>query len=210
MALTITASEVDGWDTILQNVAEASSTIDLHLSYASTIHLDIALAAAVAHTGTRILVQTIGDAATGDHENWSTFMSFIACVGTGAIEATLDDPLAALSTTIDVASLTGFTVATGGTLLALIEDGTLADSELVRIISTEVDGGAGSNDLITLLDATTTPHAAPSVLHNVVEQFVIPIPFGTTAARIVWDNTYDADGDAIFVRTRVVKTTALT
>ena len=204
MALTIAGAAVDEWVSVAQNTVNVGTDIDVSDSYASSIHIGLALGAAVAHTGTQVIVQVASNA---DDEFWMEYASFIALVGTGAIEALAAEASAA-ATQLEVASLTGFTIATGGALLAFLEDTTAGAGELVRIVSTSVEGG---NDLINLADGLERTHAATtSVLHNKAATYVIPLPFGTVRARVIVDNTYDADGDVIWRKTHVVKTTALT
>lgn len=205
MALTIAGAAVDVWTEIPQNTAGEGAVVDLSDSFASTLHIDVALGDTTAHTGTRIIVQTSSGAA--DDEFWTDRYDFVACVGTANTEVILNDPLAAAATQIQVADLTGFTVATNGTLLAFLLDNTVANSELVRVVTTAVTGG---NDQINLLDGVKRERAfATSVLSNIAATFAIDLPMGTLRARVIVDNKYDADGAEAYFRTRVVKTTAV-
>ena len=205
MALTITGAALDAWALLAQNAVREGAAVDLSESFASELHIDVALGNTTAHTGTRILVQV--SSAAADDEFWTTIQDFIALVGTANTEVVLNNPLAAAASQIEVADLTGFTVATGGTLLAFLLDNTVANSELVRIVSTSVEGG---NDLINLLDPVKREHAVTtSVLSNIAATYKVEIPMGALRARVLYDNLYDADGAAIYCRTRVITTTAV-
>jgi len=205
MALTIAGEALDAWALIAQNATREGAAVDLSGSYASELHIDIALGTTTAHTGTRILVQT--SSAAADDEFWTNLCDFIAVVGTANTEVVLDDPLAAAAAQIHVADLTGFTVATGGVLLAFLLDNTVANSELIRIVSTSVEA---DNDHINLLDGVKREHAVTtSVLSNIAASYVIPIPLGCLRARVIYDNLYDADGSTVYTRTRAVTTTAI-
>jgi hypothetical protein len=205
MALTQAGSALDAWALIAQNAVREGAVVDLSDSHQSILHIDVALGNTTAHTGTRIIVQTASAAA--DDEFWTERHDFVALVGTANTEVVLDDPLAALAVQIHVADLTGFTVATGGTLLAFLLDNTVADSELIRITSTSVEG---ANDHINILDGVKRAHAVTtSVLSNIASTFAVELPLGTLRARVIIDNLYDADGATVYSRTRVTKVTAM-
>ena len=205
MALTITGAALDAWEQIAQNDVREGAAVDLSGSFASALHIDVALGNTTAHTGTRILVQA--SSAAADDEFWTTIHDFIVLVGTANTEVVLNNPLAAAASAIEVAELTGFTVATGGTLLAFLLDNTVANSELVRIVSTSVEAG---NDLINLLDPVKREHAVTtSVLSNKAATYQVDLPMGALRARVIYDNLYDADGATMYSRTRVITTTAV-
>ena len=209
MALTIGATAVDAWaltpaDASANSVREGA-VMTLSDSYASVVHVDFALGDTEAHTGTKCILQV--SSAAADDEFWSTYTEWISGIGTANTEVVLNNPLAAAATAIEVASLTGFTVATGGSLLAFLLDNTVANSEIVRIVTTSVEGG---NDLINIMEGVKREHAVTtSVLSNIVETRAIYIPIGFMRARMIYDNLYDVDGAGIYTRTRVVETTAL-
>lgn len=205
MALTMAGSAVDAWAEVAQNAVREGAVATLSDSYNSVLHIDVALSSTTAHTGTRVLVQV--SSAAADDEFWTTIHDFITLVGTGVTEAITNNPLAAAGTQISVASLTGFTVATGGTLLAFLEDATPANSELVQIISTSVEAG---DDLINLLDGVKREHANTAVLWSPAAAYAIELPMGTLRARVIYDNLYDADGSSVFTRARVTEVTAVT
>lgn len=206
MALTITPSAVDVWVLTAQNAVRPGAAIDISGSFQSVIHTDIALGDTAAHTGTRCVLQV--SSAADDDEFWTDYLEFVAAVGTANTEIVLNNPLNATETQIEVADLTGFTVATGGVLKAFMLDNTVANSELIEIVSTSVEGG---NDLINILDGVKREHViTTTVLSNIAESRQIVIPTGYLRARMIYDNLYDADGATIYTRTRVVKTTSVT
>ena len=206
MALTIAATAVDAWALTAQNAVREGDVMNLSDSFASTVFVDVALGNTTAHTGTRILLQVSSSAA--DDEFWSDLVEFVAVVGTANTEVMLNNPLAASGVQIEVADLTGFTVATGGVLQAFLLDNTVGNSEIVQIVSTSVEGG---NDLINIQDGVKRSHAVTtSVLSNVAESRAFALPGGVLRARVLYDNLYDANGATIYTRTRVVETTSLT
>ena len=205
MALTITPTAVDAWALTAQNAVREGTVMNLSDSFASMVFIDIALGDTTAHTGTRVLLQV--SSAAADDEFWTDLVEFVAVVGTANTEVVLNNPLAAAATAVEVADLTGFTVATGGVLLAFMLDNSVANSELVQIVSTSVEGG---NDLINILDGVKREHAVTTtVLSNITESRAIAIPSGVLRARVLYDNLYDANGAAIYTRTRVVETTSV-
>ena len=204
MALTITGSEVDAWALNATNTVRIGTTVDCSDSYQSVLHIDMALGThATAHIGTRVLVQCSSSAA--DNEFWTERQDFIALVGTADTEAITNNPLAAAATVITVASTTGYVPGDGDvpTLLCLLIDNTVANSELVRAVS-HVD-----NTSITLMEGVKREHANTAVLTNVAKTYAIDLPLGTIRARVIYDNEYDTAGSGIYTRTRISKTTAL-
>jgi len=205
MALTITPTAVDAWALTAQNAVREGTVMNLSDSFASMVFIDIALGDTTAHTGTRVLLQV--SSAAADDEFWTDLVEFVAVEGTANTEVVLNNPLAAAGAQVEVAELTGFTVATGGILLAFMLDNTVANSELVHIVSTSVEGG---NDLINIQDGVKREHAVTTtVLSNIAESRAIALPSGVLRARVLYDNLYDANGAAIYTRTRVVETTSV-
>lgn len=205
MALTMAGSSVDVWALIAQNTVREGAAVDLSDSYGSVLHIDAALGTAAAHIGSKILVQV--SSAAADDEFWTTIHDFVALVGTNEIEPLItDDPLAAGSTHLHVASTTNYEVglADGGTILAFVLDNTVANSELVRIVSCVNDAS------LDILDGTKRNHTLnTSVLSCITATFAIELPMGTLRARVVVDNTYDINGCTVYSRTRVSKVTAV-
>jgi len=205
MALTMAGAALDAWALIAQNAVREGAIVTCSDSYQTILHVDVALGNTTAHTGTRIIVEC--SSAAADDEFWTARQDFTALVGTANTEVVLDDPLAAAAVQIHVADLTGFAVATGGSLLAFLLDNTVANSELIRITSTSVEVG---NDHINILDGVKREHAVTTtVLSNIAATYAIELPLGTLRGRVIIDNLYDADGATVYSRTRVSKVTAL-
>lgn len=198
MALTISEETVDAWAEVAQDAFREGATKDISPNYGTILHIDVALGTETAHTGTEVLVQV--SSSTADDEFWTTLKSFVVLVGTAALEAITNNPLAVGGTSITVASTTGF--ATNGTLLFL-EDATFANSELVY------QSDFVTNTSITILDGVKREHANTAVLFNLAETFAIELPLSTLRCRVVYNNAYDPDGSTVATRTRLVKTTAL-
>jgi len=96
MALTITGAALDAWALIAQNAVREGAVVDLSGSYASILHIDMALGNTTAHTGgTRIIVETSSSAS--DDEFWTVRYDSVHLVGTANTEVVLNNPLAAAS-----------------------------------------------------------------------------------------------------------------
>jgi len=112
--------------------------------------------------------------------------------------------LTAGSTVITVASTTGYTLPTGtDNGLRYIKDATIANSEIGLQTALTV------NTNITILDGTTTEHANTAVLHNIVNSYAINIPDSANRVRVIYNNTKDAAGSTVDVRSRLSKITGI-
>jgi len=197
MAITKAVEAVTDWTAVAQNAVGESATIDCSGNYGTEIHIQAFLDSTTAHTGTKFIVQ-ISSNSSGD-EDWQTLTEFVGLIGTAATDLIEDNPLAASSTTI---TLTSHSLTTLGKWLA-IEDGTLANSELVFEV-------AQATDSITILDGTTNSHTQNTAIYDIAEPFQpVVLPFATQRARVVVDNTYDADGSSLNYKVRVTKVTAV-
>ena len=196
MAATKTTASVDDWTAVAQNTIVEGTEIDVSSSYGSTLHIQAALDTTTAHTGTRFLVQTSGN--TTGNEDWEDFVEFIGLIGTAATDLIEDNPLAAASTAI---ALTGHALTVLGKWL-LIEDGTLVNSELV------FEKSQTTNEVV-ILDGATNEHALNTAIFNVAFSKPITIPIEFVRARLIIDNSYDADGSTLNVKCRVTKVTAV-
>jgi len=197
MALTIGASAVTDWTAVAQNTIAESGIITLSSNYSTMLHLQAALDTTTAHTGTKFVVQ-VSSNATGD-EDWQSFLEFVALIGTAVTDLIEDNPLAASSTAI---ALTGHLLTTEGIWL-LIEDGTLANSELIFLASQ-------STNEIVALDGTTNAHAQNTAIFNIAISKVIQIPINAgMRARMIVDNSYDVDGSTLNFKLRTTQTTAI-
>ena len=118
----------------------------------------------------------------------------------------LDAQITAGETVVPVAATTGFVpgAADVPTLLCLLIDPTVADSELVRAVS--FDSGVS----VTIMEAVKRTHVTTtSYLANVAKTYAFDLPLGTVRARVIYDNEYDTAGSGIYTRTRITKTTVL-
>jgi len=146
--------------------------------------------AAVAHTGTRFIVQT-SSVASGDTD-WYPHADFVGLIGTAATDLIEDNPLAAGSTDI---ALTGHALTVEGKLL-FIEDATLANSEVVMEASQTVNE-------VVILDGTENAHVVNTAIFNVVMSQSVNLPSDAARARLVVDNTYDDNGSTLNCRVNV-------
>ena len=73
-------TQLQEWVIVAVNSYLATPLVDLSGVYAATLHIDIALTSAVAHTGTEIIVQIRSEDATPDE--WTNLPSFVGPTGT--------------------------------------------------------------------------------------------------------------------------------
>ena len=82
MALSKSTAEVDAWAKVTKQTSRLGAEVDVTDAYEATLHIDCALGeAAVAHTGTEIIVQT-SSSTLNENDNWSTLVKLIGPVGT--------------------------------------------------------------------------------------------------------------------------------
>lgn len=189
-------SSVQDWTAVAQNTIAKSAEADLSGVNKASLHVQAALDTTTAHTGTRFLVQISGSE-TGD-EDWQDFADFVALIGTAATDAIENDPLAAGATSI---TLTSHALTVEGKWL-LIEDGTLANSELIF-------ESASATNAITILDGTTNAHVVTTAIFNVAMNQNVALPTSAVRARLVVDNTYDDNGSTLNYAVRVSKVTGV-
>lgn len=204
MALTKAAEAITDWTAVAQNATGESGTLDISGHYETTLHIQAFLDTETAHIGTRFKVQ-VSSAAAGD-EDWQDWTEFIELVGTANQEPITDNPLAAGSTTIHVASTTGYATGSADNLAGWrgIKNGTLANSELVWQV------GYASNEHVIIQDGTTNQHAQNTNMYNIA--FVKSVGIGMAAglrARLLVDNTVDINGSTLNFKVSATKVTAL-
>lgn len=187
---------IQDWAIVAQNTISKSAELDLSGFRSSILHIQAALSTTTAHTGTRFVIQ-ISASESGD-EDWQPHVEFVGLIGTAATDLIENDPLASGATSI---ALTGHALTALGEWL-FIEDGTLADSELV--FESEQTANA-----ISLLDGTTNEHAVGVAIFNVAMVQNIQLPVAAKRARLVVDNTYDGDGSSLNYKLRVSKATGI-
>ena len=196
MALTKAVEAITDWTAVAQNTVGESGTLDCSGHYGTILNIQAALDTTTAHTGTRFIVQ-VSSNTTGD-EDWQDYTEFVGLVGTAATDLIEDNPLAAAATSI---TLTSHAL----TVLAkwlLIEDGTLANSELVFEVSQ-------SANAVVIKDGTTNEHAVNTAIFNVALSQVIMLDASVYRARVLVDNSYDADGSTLNYKVRATKITAI-
>ena len=198
-SITVTKA-VEGlqdWTAVAQNTIGESATLDCADQFITELHIQAFLDTTTAHTGTKFKVQ-VSSNTTGD-EDWQDLTEFSALVGTAATDLIEDNPLAAASTVI---ALTGHALTVLGKWLG-IEDGTLANSELVF-------ESAQATNSVTILDGTTNSHALNTAIFNVAMVKVIVLPAGTNRARVLVDNTVHAAGSSLNYKVRSSNITSYT
>jgi len=187
---------VQEWTSVAQNTLSKSAEFDLSGVGSAVLHIQAGLDTTTAHTGTEFFAQTSG-ASSGD-EDWHTHADFVALIGTAATDAIEDDPLAAGSTAI---ALTGHALTVLGKWL-FIEDGTLANSELV------MESAQTANEIV-IIDGTSNAHAVGTDIFNVAMEQNITLPKSALRGRVIVVNTYDADGSTLNYKVRVSKATGV-
>ncbi len=175
------------WTAVAQNTIVHSTELAITTTDRIAFLVQAALDTATAHTGTRFVVQVSPDA-SGDERWFPTNADYVRLIGTANAEDVTNNPLAAGGTTITIASTTGYTVL--GTMV-FIKDATLINSEIVRINAVTTDTSIG------LLDGVTNAHANTADLFNVADMLMLDVPEGALRARIMVDNSYDADGSTL-------------
>lgn len=189
-------TSIQDWTAVAQNTIGKSAELNLLGAYEAILHLQAALDTTTAHTGTKFIVQISG-AASGD-ENWQDFVEFVALIGTAAADLIQGSTLVAGSTNI---ALTGHAFTVLGKWL-FIEDGTLANSELV------FESEQTTNEIV-ILDGTANDHAVGVAIRNVAMVQNISLPKAATRARLIVDNTYDVNGSTLNYTARISKVTGL-
>ena len=184
MAKDTTPKSITDWTAVAQNTIVESATEDVSPNYGSMLYIQSFLDTTTAHTGTKFLVQ-VSNADSGD-EDWYDLTEFVELVGTAATDLIENNPLAAGSTVI---TLTAHALTVLGIWLG-IEDGTLANSELIF-------EKAQATNSITCLDGTTNAHAQNTAIFNIAMTKSIFIPPEVARVRVVVDNSYDADGSTL-------------
>lgn len=199
-ALTKSVAAVDEWAETAQNAVREGATTDVSGCYGASLHISIALTSETAHTGTKIEIQLSSN--TSGDEDWTTLTTFIGPTGTANAEPITNDPLAAASTSATCASTTGLYDDDEARWI-FIEDGTVANSEMVYLVSHVADTS------VTWQDGTANEHAQTTNMFDIAKRYVIQLPITANRVRVIYDNTYDSDGATVHTNTRITKVTAL-
>ncbi len=210
MALTkVNATEIDAWLEVAQDGTRLGATEDLAANYGSLLHVDVALCTTTAHTGTEVVVQILSDS-TNAKDNWHTLTRYVCCVGT-AVTLALDATEPAGETSIACTNPATANMDNDGKF-KFIEHATDANSEIVYQSANGGDGG----DTITILDGLAHEQTSSSALFDIddavteaVSMQTISIPIEADSVRVLINNTYDADGSAVFTRTRLSELTGV-
>lgn len=196
-AITNNVGSVTDWTAVAQGTVAESATLDTSGHYQTQLVIQAFLDSTTAHTGTEFRIQ--GSANTTGDEDWYDITQFVALIGTANSEAITNNPLAASSTTITCASTTGYTA--GG--WRAIEDGTLANSELIFQVGLTTDTN------ITILDGTTNEHAQSTNMWNIAISRSVFIGAPANRVRVVVNNTYDSDGSTLNYKVRSLDTSGI-
>lgn len=196
--ITKSGAAIDAWAEVLQNAIREGAIFDVSGNYGHGVHIDLALTSEVAHTGSEIIIQI--SSSSGDDEFWSDFLKFIGPTGTANAENITDNPLAAASTTIAVASTTGYATKAAW---RFIEDATIANSELIW------QTGYTTDTNITILDGTKRSHVLNTPMYNIAGTYYVRLPEEAQRVRVIINNTYDPDGATLATRTRLSRITAI-
>lgn len=195
-SITKAVSSITDWTAVAQNAVGESGAIDVSSKLEAQVHIQAFLDSTTAHTGTEFIIQ-VSSNSSGD-EDWQDFTRFTGLVGTANSEAITNNPLAAASTTITVASTAGLYGTAPMCHWIAIEDGTLVNSELI------FQTGFTADTSITCLDGTTNGHVQNTLMYDIANVWTINLPIGAYRARVVVNNTYDADGSTLNYKVRLV------
>lgn len=197
MALTIASEAITDWTAVPQNEIKESGIITISGNYNTVLHIQMGLDTTTAHVGTRFIIQ-ISQQASGD-EDWQNLVEFVSLVGTAATDLIENDPLNAAETSL---TLTSHALTEEG-IWILIEDATLANSELIFVASQ-------TTNAVVALDGVKNSHVVSTPIYNIADTKAITIAMGVgMRARLIVDNTYDDNGSTLNYKVNAVKTTAV-
>ncbi len=199
MALTKATTALDACQEIAQNTILEGTIEEVSDAFDAVLYIWWALTNATAHTGTKVKVQISTD--TSGDEGWHDLTEIVFGVGTTNLEVITNNPAGAGTTVFTCASTVGYTV---GTWVFIEDVSTFANSEWLLLVTVT------TNTSVTAMDGSTRSHAVNSILNSVAGcAGPIPIPFGAQRIRVVYDNTYDADGATVAVKSQLVEVTAI-
>ncbi|HDZ39370.1 MAG TPA: hypothetical protein ENH62_14025 [Marinobacter sp.] len=189
---------VDDWTAVAQNTIVESSEIDVSANKSTTLMIQAFLDTTTVQdaNGADFIIQ--GSAAASGDEDWHDISTVAAqLVGTATTDLIEDNPLAAAATSL---TLTGHALTVEGIWIG-IEDGTLANSELIFVKSQ-------STNAVVALDGTTNSHALNTAVFNVALSRVDKIDNDSyQRLRVLFDNTQDPDGSSFNYKLSVTKRT---
>jgi hypothetical protein len=196
MALTKAQNVFQDWNAVAQNTIEESAERDISGAYVAGLTIQAGLDTTTAHTGTKFIVQVNFNGS--DDEDWVDWAEFVDLIGTALTEPIADNPLAAGSGACAAADTAGFETYGDGIDeipgWLLIENGTLANSELVYQIAFVTDTS------ITWAGVTKNAHVQNTLLYNIAISKYVSLPMEANRVRVIVNNTYDADGSTLNYR----------
>ncbi len=198
-ALTVTSSVIDDWAAVAEGAVDQSTVIDISSNYATVVHIQAFLDAAVAHEGTEFKIQVSGN--SSGNEDWTDYAVFSELVGTPDAQ-TLNGDLAGGETAILLADTGGgYEAVQLGDWIAIEDSASAAANELVWRV------GFTTDTSITALDATTNAHLSASNCYDIAMTRTLTIGMGHgSRARVICNNGYDNDGTASTLVWKVGKT----
>jgi hypothetical protein len=200
VAVTKTNLVVKDWTDVGQYAVGESDLIDLSAVLGAHVCVELFADSTTANgSGTGVELQSrVGDT----DEEWVTIGGeVIALIGTADSEAIANNPLGAGSTTITVASTTGYTTqAWRG-----IDEGG-ASSEIVDQYK------YSNNASITIVDGTANAHNQNVLLYNLAAKVYFEVPPSVKYARVLVNNNKHgaAAGSTVCYRVTLMKVTSYT
>lgn len=199
---TKTVAAVDEWAEVAQNAVREGAATSIATGYSATLHIDVAISSVTAHTGTRIRIQ-ISSETSGD-EGWSDLHTakFLGPTGT-AVSLTPSGSEAAGQTVIETAATSGDYEADETRWVFFEDVGTVADSELMLLVSHV------ANTSITVQDGITNAKDTADRVYSIAKRYAVKLPFATNRVRVIYDNTFDVDGSTVHTHTRISQVTGI-
>ena len=213
MALTkVEQIVIQDWVQVLQG-GVGSCIIDVSLYNKITLCLQgfIDTTDATAHTGTEFIVgmstKPVPLLGLADEDWHDMIVPFVRLIGTMNPEPQLHltDPAPVGTTLFPVTSTTGYVVADVTLPWIVIQDPTLANSELAKLVAI-----AGTPSM-TIKDGTTNTHAKTTTLFGNIA-FSESLPFEVTdikRMRVLVNNNFDSNGAKIYYRVSIVANSKL-
>lgn len=182
---------VDAWATINQNTVREGATTDIRDWDIAWLHISSAITSETPHIGTRFWIQ-VSAADTGDG-NWSLFSSTLGPTGT-ANDIELKADLNTSTTTIYCSDTSGAFDDDGIVWIFLQGSATVANSSVCMITA------HGANASMTILDPPAYTHISSTRVYDIADSFSLVLPKSAARVRVVYDNTFDADGASVTTR----------
>jgi hypothetical protein len=204
-ALTISGTQLDAWAAVAEDDIRIGAVADISDSYSTKLLIDVAITGTDLHEGTRIKVQTC---AAADGNDWSDYRVFTCLTDRAATAPDSEAMVGAITdanSVIDVADTDAGKWEQEGVTWFFIEDGTVANSEMLQVKSYTNDAS------IALVNKPANAHANSTVMWDTAEKFQVNIPMGYSRVQVIYDNTLDGDGTAneIHCHCHIIQTTTI-